>query len=138
MGAIFLCWHWSWDVAKTIHIPFSYKMYIPCSGFTKMWHTQEVFHDHRKHPQNLCASTIWHDCWLHYNEQVTWGHTFSYRHTPWAISGVLYVRSVQIEQYHLYKTDSHSSCHCVFKYTEMKLIHHWYKEVQVSSLKPVD
>lgn len=44
----------------------------------------------------------------HYNEQVTWGHTYNHSQTPCTILVFLYVKSVQMEQYHLYKTHMHS------------------------------
>lgn len=75
-----------------------------------MKRTQEVFHDHPKHSQTLCASTINLALFLIViiMNRLLGGHTYNHSQTPYTILVFLYVKSVQMEQYHLYKTHMHS------------------------------
>ena len=90
---------------------FSYKMYISHLGFNKTWHTQEVFHDHPKHSQNIRASTINLTLLLIGIVNRLLGITLrAIERSPIPLpSWVLCIRSVTMEQYHLYKT-------CIYSY----------------------
>lgn len=96
------------------HSDFSFPTisYISHLGFNKMWHTQEVFHDHPKHPQNLHASTMNLTLLLIVIIVIRLlGITLrAIERSPIPLpSWVLCTRSVTTEQYHLYKT-------CIYSY----------------------